>query len=71
MDMNSRDIDANGTIHPHGAILFKRISQEASESEDGSTILAAEAVARRSHGAIQQDNEEFADGRRSHTKSEI
>jgi len=45
-------------------VLPERIAQEISGSGEGSTILAAENVARRSHRSIQQDHEEFADGPR-------
>ena len=51
-------------------VLPQRISQEASETSDGRTILAAEDVARKSHGAVQQNNEEFSDGPRSYVLSE-
>jgi len=40
-------------------ILPDPISRIASQSREGRTILAAEAVARRSHQAIQQDHEDF------------
>mgnify|MGYP004401867133 len=52
MDMNSRHIDANGTVKLYATILFKRISQEASETSDGRTNFAAQDVARKSRGAI-------------------
>ena len=72
------DLDTNDTIEKqtirenlkdgryNADVLPQRISQEASRSEDGRTILAATNVARRSHGAIQQDYDEFSDGPRSH-----